>query len=319
MLGSGLIAFPAIGGKTGILIPDHYMRLDTHIHILSGGKKLDELERYLMLEGITHAVMLFRTNDLEFLPRVQKMNACIIPFHRPANPLEPFVDPDPESPILGYKIHLRHPVVINKAGQPVAADDEGLYPMCSAAEKVGRPFLFHTDADDPKLCSIPRLANLAGRFTLTNFIAAHWPFYSQEYQADALKQEDFEYKAPAVLKESIDILLDVKNLYGDVALLGRDFPERTNDPDFKLKLLKTEVEKMSRVKKRAILNKLFIGTDFPGFYKKQDEPRIGYHFQKECMTLVFGKDFNETKMTRNFLDLLPLNHKRKVRFVKHWM
>ena len=85
------------------------MRLDAHIHILRGGKKLDELERYLKLEQITHAVTIFETKDLHFIPRVKAIRSGVIPFHWPANRLEPFVDPDPDSPVLGYKIHLRQP------------------------------------------------------------------------------------------------------------------------------------------------------------------------------------------------------------------
>jgi hypothetical protein len=305
VFGTGMITIPAINFKKYNYTKVNYMRLDSHIHILSKGRRLDDLEKYLQNEGITHAVTIFRTDDLGLIQQVKNIGQGIIPFHRPSNPLEPFVDLRLDSPILGYKIHLRHPIVINKAGKPVSIDDEGLYPMCSKAEKVGRPFLFHTDADEPKLCTLPQLANLAERYKLTNFIAAHTGTYTQEYQSDPMKPEEWESIAPVILKENIEILLDVKNLYADTALLGRDYPERSFDPEFKLKLLKAEVGKMSLAKRRALLKKLFIGTDFPGFYDEKDKPRIGYHFQKACMEQVFGNDFDETKMTKNFLNLLP--------------
>ncbi|GAI43249.1 unnamed protein product [marine sediment metagenome] len=118
-----------------------------------------------------------------------------------------------------------------------------------------------------------------------------------------MKPEEWESIAPAILKENIEILLDVKNLYADTVLLGRDYPERSSDPEFKLKLLKAEVEKMSPAKKKALVSKLFIGTDFPWFYKYV--LRGDYRSQQECMAQVFGDDFDETEMTKNFLSLLP--------------
>jgi len=50
----------------------------------------------------------------------------------------------------------------------------------------------------------------------------------------------------------------------------------------------------------------FIGTDFPWFYNKE-KPTEGYHYQVLCMKEIFGRDFNETQTTKNFIALLPEN------------
>ncbi len=282
---------------------NRYMRLDSHIHLYDGGGNIDMIGQYFINEGLTHGQVIVRTKDLHLLPKMKKViGPGLIPFEWPFNPLELKVDE--KAPVLGYKIHLRKPVNYSPDGSPVTAASKELDPICAAAENLGRPFLFHSDADAPEICTLPQMAEQAQRHPDTAFIAAHTAAYTQEFQGDPITIKEWEAKLPGVLKQNFGLLLDVKNLYADTVLIGRDYPERSANPRFKLNLIIKMVAVMSKAKRKALINKLFIGTDFPWFYNKE-KFSDGYYYQVLCMKEVFGRAFNETQMTKNFINLLP--------------
>lgn len=286
-----------------------YMRLDSHIHLYDGGGNIDMIGQYFIDEGLTHGQVIVRTKDLHLLPNMKKViGPGLIPFEWPLNPLK--LNVDKNVPVLGYKIHLRKPVNYMPDGSPVTAASKELDPICNAAEKLGRPFLFHSDADAPEICTMPQMAELAQRHPDTAFIAAHTAAYTQEFQGDPLPIKEWEAKLPGVLKQNFDLLLNVKNLYADTVLIGRDYPERSANPRFKLDLMIRMVANMSPAKRKALIKKLFIGTDFPWFYNK-DKPTDGYYYQVLCMKEIFGRDFNETQTTKNIIALLPENERAR--------
>jgi len=213
------------------------------------------------------------------------------------------IDPDPDSPVMGYKIHPRKPPV-KDAGGKLLSVDEYLGPRCEEAQRVGRPFLFHSDADEPQTCTLPQIGKLAQRYPDTAFIAGHLGAYTQEYQGDPLTPAEWEPMLPRILAENFEHLLDIDNLYAETTLIGRDYPERSADPEFKLKHMIRLADSYSPAKRKALAAKLFIGTDYPWFYKK-DDPKGGYRFQRECLARVLKEDFDETGMTKRFLALLP--------------
>ena len=63
--------------------------------------------------------------------------------------------------------------------------------------------------------------------------------------------------------------------------------------------------------RRALLDKLFIGTDFPCFRRPASpaggpgRPRGAYGHQARCTRDLFGDDLDEARMAENFLSLLP--------------
>ncbi len=284
-----------------------YMRLDSHIHLYDGGGNIEQIKQYFIDEGLTHGQVIIRTKDLHLMPKLKTIGPGFIPFEWPLNPLELKVDPN--GPVLGYKIHLRKPVNYETNGQPVNATSKAFDPICDAAEKLGRPLLFHSDADQPKICTLPQMAELAGRHSETAFIAAHLAVYTQEYQGEPNSVDEWESMLPEILKDNFDLLLDVKNLYADTVLIGRDYPERSNNPRYKLDLMIQMVASMNKAKRKALVKKIFIGTDYPWFHK-QDDPNGGYRFQKECLKEIFPDEFDETQTTKNFIAILP-EHVRK--------
>ena len=150
------------------------------------------------------------------------------------------------------------------------------------------------------------LAELAKRYPKTNIIAAHWGMYTQEYQGTKTTPEEWESKLRVLVPQNLRLLLEVKNLYADQILLGRDFPERSADPGFKLKLLIKEVGSFSPAEQKALCDKMFIATDFPSFLQRYPIETVGYPYlyQLECMRTIF-KDYDEDRMASNFLRLLP--------------
>lgn len=308
MAGMALLAGPhsKVFSKTG---GTRYMRLDSHIHLYDGGGNIDLIRRYFNWAGLTHGQVIVRSKDLHLMPKLKTIAPGFIPFEWPLNPLALKVDAS--IPVLGYKIHLRKPMHYNQQGEALNAASKELDPICSAAERLGRPFLFHSDADDPQICTMPQMAELAQRHPDTAFIAAHTAAYTQEFESGvSIPVKAWEAKLPNVLKQNFELLLDVKNLYADTVLLGRDYPERGSDPAYKLKLMIRKVGNMTPATKRALVNKFFIGTDFPWNYKKED-PDSGYMFQVKCMQEIFGSDFDETQTTKNFISLLPENVRGK--------
>ena len=99
--------------------------------------------------------------------------------------------------------------------------------------------------------------------------------------------------------------LDIDNLYAETTLIGQDYPERSADPEFKLTHMIQLADGCSPAKWKALTAKLFIGTDFPWFYKK-DDSKGGYRFQRECLAPILKEDFDETGMTKRFLVLPPI-------------
>ena len=279
------------------------MRLDSHIHLYDGGGNIEMIRQYFIDEKLTHGQVIVRSTDLHLIPEIRAIAPGIIPFEWPQNPLE--LEVKEETPVLGYKIHLRKPLNYEADGQPVTASSKALDPICTAAENLGRPFLFHSDADNPQICTLPQMAELAGRHKHTAFIAAHTAAYTQEYQGEPNTIEAWEAMLPAILAENFNLLLDVENLYADTVLIGRDYPERSSNPRFKLDLMINLVAGMSKAKRKALVNKLFIGTDFPWFHK-YDDPKGGYQYQVDCMREIFPDEFDETEMAKNFIALLPL-------------
>jgi hypothetical protein len=278
------------------------MRLDVHIHV-PNRKAIRQLADYAAHDGITHYVALL--DHLELIGELKKtVTARCIPFQRIRKPLEHPVASLAESAVAGYKIHLRHPMTRDRDGAPIAAGQKHLGKICEAAGKLGRPILFHSDADEPDICSLPMLAELARRYPETTIIAAHWGMYSQEYQAVKSTPPQWEAKLPAAVPQNVQLLLEVKNLYADVALLGRDFPERSANPDFKLKLIEKELSGLKPAQRQALSKKLFIGTDFPAFRDKND-PKIGYLYQLKCIRQLFKDEYDEDQTARGFLKLLP--------------
>ncbi len=284
---------------------NRYMRLDSHIHLYDGGGNIDMIGQYFKDAGLTHGQVIVRTKDLQWLPKMKKViGPGLIPFEWPPNPLELKVEES--TPVLGYKIHLRKPVNYGPDGKPVTAASRALDPICDAAEQLGRPFLFHSDADAPTICTLPQMADLAQRHPGTAFIAAHTAAYTQEFQGDPIPVKEWEAKLPGVLKQNFELLLEVKNLYADTVLLGRDYSERSSNPRYKLDLMIRMVADMSPASRKALAGKFFIGTDFPWFYKK-DDPVTYYEYQVRCMKEIFGSDFDETQTTKNFIAILPEN------------
>ncbi len=286
-----------------------YMRLDSHIHLYDGGGNIDLIRQYFEWAGLTHGQVIVRTKDLHLMPEIKKINPGVIPFEWPLNPQDLKVDAS--IPVLGYKIHLRKPIYYDKSGKPINAASKELDAICSAAERLGRPFLFHSDADDPQICNMGQMAELAQRHPHTAFIAAHTAAYTQEFESGiAIPAKEWQKKLPRILKENFELLLDVENLYADTVLLGRDYPERGDDPNYKLKLMIKQVGEMSPAKKKKLVGNLFIGTDFPWNYKK-DDPKSYYSYQVKCMEEIFGADFDETQTTKNFIALLPESSRAK--------
>lgn len=303
-IGLGAICATSVSSKRAMATEaeSKTLRLDSHVHVPSR-KAIKPLADYVAHDGITHYVAILP--DLGLIDELRRtVNACCIPFYRVRKPLEQPVAALADLPIAGYKLQLRHPTTYDSAGSPVAATEKHLGAFCEAAGKLGRPILFHTDADEPDICSLPMLADLARRHPETTFIAAHWGMYSQEYEADKSTPRVWEVKLRGLVSQNVKLILEVNNLYADVALLGRDFPERSADPEFKLKLLVKEIGGLSAAERLALSKKLFIGVDFPAFRTKND-PKIGYLYQRDCVRRIFGEAYDESQTVGRFLSLVP--------------
>lgn len=282
-------------------------RLDSHVHV-PDSRAIERLHDYVAGDRLTHYAAL--VDNLSLIEELKaRVGARCIPFHRLRKPLEHPIDSLSENSVAGYKLHLRHPMTTDGKGETVAATEKHLGKICEEAGRLGRPVLFHSDADEPDICSLPLLAELARRHPQTKIIAAHWGMYTQEYQAAKNTPQEWERKLRPLVPQNVRLLLEIKNLYADVALLGRDFPERSADHDFKLKLLVAEVEALKPAQRKILLGKLFIGTDFPAF-RDTGDPRIGYLYQRDCMRRLFKEELEEDRMTSNFLSLLPAEFRR---------
>lgn len=301
------------------------MRLDSHTHIFYAKNQayrpwnwdvIECMSEYVAEQGVTHFVALMRDKEFEkYAYRLDhECGARCIPFHwinvGKAQPDWPEL---PETFSLtgtaaGIKIHPRQ--TKSKDGSFFRATEETVGKVCDEAEKVGKPLLFHTDADEPNPCSVPMLAELAINHPDTNFIAAHLGVYGQEYYIKEYTPQEYAKIAEAAMKENLQLFLDTKNLYGDTAILGRCFPARSPDPDFRSKLLARTVGTFSAAARKTLIGKLFIGADYPCFYVA-DNPRSKYPYQVERMRAIFKEDFDETQMALNFISLLPEEFARK--------
>ena len=281
-----------------------HMRLDAHIHV-PNASMIEGLSAFLSRELITHFVAILE--DLTLIGRLERTGATALPFLRLRHPVKQ--EPRQQDPVAGYKLHLRHPVTQAQAGGLVTASDRHLKNICGKAQQFGRPIIFHADADQPQVCSLPQLALLAQRYPDIGFIAAHTGLYTQEYQGETSNPGDFMELAGRVARENIQLLLEVDNLYADMVLLGRDYPGRSHDPEFKLKLLRSQIQGLSRPQKKRLAGKLFLGSDFPNFQDPQDL-RSSYLYQLGCMMLLFAHDWDENRAVANFLRLLPEEFRR---------
>ena len=277
------------------------MKLDSHVHV-TGHEVIVKLRDAAAAEGVTHYVAIL--NDLSLIEHLDKAGARGIPFYRLKEPLAPVKTHDPESRVAGYKLHLRHPITKSKDGETLSISEKHMGGICDRAARLGRPLLFHTDADRPEICSLPMLAELAECHPQTVFIAAHTGVLTQEYQGSPYEPGVWKTICERTVRQNLKLLCEVENLYADTALLGRDFPERSPDPEYKLELFAGVVEGLSPAERNTLVNKLFVGTDFPCFWEAANE-KSGYRYQIECMRRVFGPDFDVNQMSRNFLNLLP--------------
>ena len=276
------------------------MRLDAHVHTPDTGI-IPRLRRYVANERITHFVAI--SSDVSVADAQADVGARPFLFHRLKQPL--LADDRTgtgDRRVAGYKFHLRHPVTLRTDGRPVSICEQDLGRFCRAAGHFGRPMLFHTDADEPKICTLPMLAQLACCYPDTPMIAAHLGLYAQEVQGSCTNQP-WSSQVAAALAENVQLLLDVRNLYAETALLGRDFPQRTSNPSCKLDCLARIVAGLTPVARKALLDKLFIGTDFPCFWEP-DNPEAGYGYQLQCMRTIFAGDLDENRMVHNFLKLV---------------
>ena len=125
--------------------------------------------------------------------------------------------------------------------------------------------------------------------------------YTQEYEATKSTPQEWEPKLGVLVTQNVRLLLEVKNLYADTVVVGNDFPGRSADPTFKLKLLIKEVYALMPALRKVLCDKLFIGTDFPMFAKENSF----YLHQLKCMRKIFNEDFDQDRTASNFLTLLP--------------
>jgi len=274
------------------------MRLDAHTHIFDYSR-IEEMREVVAREGITHYVGM--TRDVELLGRLDEAGARGLPFLwaniRERLPLE-------GPPVAGYKIHPRH--TEPRGTSFYVANEETLGPICRDAGRMGRPLLFHTDCDWPRACSLPMLAELAILHPETAFIAAHLGVYSQEYFLKNYTPEEWMPVARQAMRQNVQLLLCTGNLYADTTKFGLDFSLRAPDTDFKFTIFADAVGALTPAARKALVDKLFIGTDFPCDWNLDPSlPGHSYNHQVACMRQIFGDDLDEDRMTRHFLALLP--------------
>ena len=276
------------------------MRLDSHVHIASH-EVIANLHNVVTAEGITHYVAII--NDLDLIEHLDESGARGIPFYRLKQPLSQSICHDLDKRVAGFKLHLRHPVTKNKEGEALTISEKHMGRICDAAAHSGRPLLFHTDADEPEICSLPMLAELARRHPQTIFIAAHTGVLTQEYQGKRYEPKLWQAICEGAVRQNLRLLCEIENLFADTALLGSDYPERSPDPDFKLNLFVRVVEDLGSEHRKTLVDKLFVGTDFPCYWDPNNV-RTGYSHQIDCLRKIFKQDFDVNRMSQNFLNLL---------------
>jgi hypothetical protein len=110
-------------------------------------------------------------------------------------------------------------------------------------------------------------------------------------------------------------VLATPNLYGDLTKFGMDYVQRSRSPLHRVETFVRVVRELSRAERRALVAKLFCGTDFPNFTVGRTHADAGLdpdviaasdlRFQVHCMQEAFGDDFDEARMVERFLALLP--------------
>ena len=285
------------------------MRLDSHIHI-ADAHTLRQIAEIAPRVGMTHYAGIMKDDVLHLFDRLDE-TAKGIPFHW----LNPTVDtPFRDVPVAGYKLHPRQ--VKLPDGALFMSTPENLGAICVRAGREHRPLLFHTDGDEPNPASVPMLAELARAFPDTNIIAGHLGVYTQECFITQYTPETWEPMVEPLFRQHFRLLIEVPNLYADTTKFGMDFPWRSADPMHRLKVFSRIVQSLPRTEQRALVDKLFVGTDFPNFADPTWEQNaslqgtdhvVNSHlgFQYCCMHRAFGDLFDEDRLVENFYRLLP--------------
>ena len=278
--------------------PKTALRLDAHVHVFDEDV-IDAFAEVVAAEGITHFAAIL--DDMDLIDGLDRTGARPLPIQWIHDRRQPRIDPR----AAGIKIHPREP--LESAGTfRISAEDLGH--VCELAGRTGRPILIHTDADQPATCTMAMLARLARQAPETTFVAVHAGVFPGPYfaESDGRQYEPDRWRsvARAALRESAELLLTQPNLYADTTLFGCDDPARGTGPDFRFRLFEQLVDELGADRRRALLDKLFIGTDFPCFWRPH-EPQGSYAYQARCMRDLFGDDLDEARMARKFLSLLP--------------
>ena len=274
------------------------LRFDAHVHIFDEGV-IDAYAEIVASDGITHFAAIL--DDMDLTGSLARTAARGLPIQWIHDRRSPRID----SRAAGIKLHPREP--LESAGTfRICGDDLG--DVCELAGRMGRPILIHTDADRAETCTMPMLAELARQAPETTFVAVHAGVFPGPYfaESDGRQYEPDQWRPVArlALRESVELLLAQPNLYADTTLFGCDDPARGAGPDFRFRLFQQLVPDLTPDRRRALLDKLFIGTDFPCFWSP-DRPEGAYAHQARCMHDLFGDDLDETRVAENFLSLLP--------------
>jgi len=288
------------------------MRLDSHTHMYDQ----TTIEKWKMVVkplGVTHYVAIMKDANLDMMGRLEEAGAKGIPFHWiDLSKKDPFL----EVPVAGYKLHPRQTVLPGGGLFNCIRKNERMADICERAAREKRPLLFHTDGDDPNPASVSMLAQLCHEFPDTTMIAAHMGVYTQERFITEYSSEVFQHMIEPLWQMNIRLVLETPNLYGDVTKFGMDYSWRSPDPMHRFKAFKKVVRSLSRSEREKLVNKLFVGTDFPHFTvpgAEQSECLDGttcvedshLGFQMECMKEAFGGLFDEDRLVENFYSLLP--------------
>lgn len=282
------------------------MRLDAHTHMYSL-ESIEMLRDHAAEQGITHYVAIIK--DLKLLEILNQAGIKPIPVHWIDIP-EHMKNPRLDIRVAGYKLHPRQTKL--KDGGFFTVSESNVGNICREAASLQRPLIFHTDGDVPSACSLPKLAEIASNHTNATFIASHIGVYTQEDFVKKYTPEEWEPMVEPLFKENLHLLINVDNLYADTPIFGLDYPLRSSDPNFRFKKFVKVVDTLNRTQRKALFNKLFIGTDFPCFWDppwkcsfQRKDPQASYAYQVYCMRTAFKQDYDENRMAQNFLNLLP--------------
>ena len=288
------------------------MRLDSHTHMYDE-TTIERWKRVVEPLGVTHYVAIMRDANLGMLERLDEAGAKGIPFHwLDLSKDDPFVD----APVAGYKLHPRQTVLPDGGLFDCVRQNGKLARICDRAASEKRPLLLHTDGDDPNPASVSMLAQLCHEYPRTTMIAGHMGVYTQERFITQYSSEVFQHMIEPLWQMNIRLVLETPNLYGDVTKFGMDYAWRSPDPMHRFKAFRKVVQSLPRSEQEKLVNKLFVGTDFPHFTMPgadQSESLAGttcvedshLGFQMECMREAFGGLFDGDRVVEKFYSLLP--------------